>query len=45
MAILIAVLIALVLAGLVALVVDTVRMAPRIGGYPPVDLTHRAYGA
>jgi hypothetical protein len=44
MVILVAVLIALVLAGLVALVADTMRVAARVGGYPPVELTHRAYG-
>jgi hypothetical protein len=43
MVILSAILIALVLAGLVALVADTVRTAARVGGYPPVELTHRAY--
>jgi len=44
MVILAALLIALVLAGLVALVADTVRIGARVGGYPPVELTHRAYG-
>jgi hypothetical protein len=33
------------LMGLAALVLDTVRLADQIGGYPPVELTHRAYGA
>ena len=44
MVILVAVLIALVLFGLVAIVADTMRIGARIGGYPPVELTHRAYG-
>ena len=41
--VILAVLIALVLFGLVALVADTLRVAARVGGYPPVELTHRAY--
>jgi hypothetical protein len=45
MVILVAVLIAVVLIGLVALVADTARFAARAGGYPPVDLTHRSYSA
>jgi hypothetical protein len=45
MAIFVAVLIAFVLFGLVALVADTMRTAARVGGYPPVEFTHRAYGA
>jgi hypothetical protein len=39
------VLVALPLICLAALVVDTVRTASRVGGYPTVELTHRAYGA
>jgi hypothetical protein len=37
------VLVALPLIALAALVVDTVRIADRIGGFPPVELTYRAY--
>jgi hypothetical protein len=45
MVVLAALIIALLLVGLVSLVIDTVRIANQIGGYPPVELTHRAYGA
>ena len=37
------VLVALPLIALAALVVDTVRVADRIGGFPPVEFTYRAY--
>jgi len=39
------ILVAIPLIGLAALVVDTVRSAGRVGGYPRVEFTHRAYGA
>ena len=45
MVILVIALFALVFLGIVALVADTVRIAGRVGGYPQVELTHRAYGA
>ena len=40
-----AILVVVPLIGLAALVIDTVRTASRVGGYPAVEFTHRAYGA
>jgi len=45
MVVLAVLIVTLLLMGLVSLVIDTVRIASKIGGYPPVELTHRAYGA
>jgi len=39
------ILVAIPLICLAALVVDTVRTASRVGGFPTVEFTHRAYGA
>jgi hypothetical protein len=37
--------VAIPLIALAAGVVDTVRADARVGGFPTVELTHRAYGA
>ena len=39
------ILVAIPLIGLALLVIDTVRTASHVGGYPTVEFTHRAYGA
>jgi len=39
------ILVAIPLICLAALVVDTVRTTSRVGGFPTVEFTHRAYGA